>query len=77
MAKKQVTVILKDHYITRYWERVGRAPPRAQRAWLVSSLCSGRAKRQKDGKFKVKLRGSRHQAVLAREHDTWVAITVE
>lgn len=77
MAKRKVTIILTDHYITRYWERVGRVPPCVQKAWLASSICSGRTKRQKDGKFRVKLRGSRHQAVLAREHDTWVAITVE
>lgn len=78
MHGKNVTVILTDHFRERYRERVGNAPSSAQQAWVVTSIKSRRPKRQSDGKFRLKLVGSRHVVVLAREKGgVWVAVTVE
>ncbi|MDI6908090.1 MAG: hypothetical protein QMC81_11480 [Thermoanaerobacterales bacterium] len=74
---RQITVILTEHFQERYRERVGTAPASAQRAWVTRSLEVRRPKRQRDGKYRLKLVGSRHQAVLAREKDIWVAVTVK
>lgn len=75
--RRQVTIILTEHFKKRYRERVGTAPASAQRAWLARSLRKRRPKRQRDGKFTVKLAGSPYHAVLARENHVWVAITVK
>jgi len=74
---KKVTVTLTEHFKERYRERVGNAPPSAQQAWVARSLKSRRPKSQSDGKFRLKLVGSRHVVVLAREKGVWVAVTVE
>lgn len=71
-------VILTDHFGERYRERVGNAPSRSQRAWVIRSLRSVRPKRQSDGKYAVKLLGSNHVAILSHEYgNTWVALTVK
>jgi hypothetical protein len=44
---------------------------------VARSLKSRRPKSQSDGKFRLKLVGSRHVVVLAREKGVWVAVTVE
>lgn len=75
MKKKKMTVILTNHYQDRYRERVGNAPPAAQKAWLVKSLRQKKTKRI-GTRYIVKLIHSSHSAVLAREDKAWVAITV-
>ena len=71
-------VILTDHYIERYRERVGKAHPLAQQNWLNRSLRVKGARRQNDGKYMVKLVGSNHIAILSREYgNTWVALTIK
>lgn len=77
MRGKKVTVILTHHFKERYRERVGSAPPSAQQAWVARSLKSRRLKSQGDGTFRLKLVGSRHVVVLARENGVWVAVTVK
>jgi len=76
-VRRHVTVVLTDHFQERYRERVGTAPASAQRAWVTKSLKARRPKRQRDGKFTLKLIGSHHLAVLARENGIWVAVTVK
>lgn len=75
--RRQVTIILTDHFKERYRERVGTAPASAQRAWLARSLKTKRPKRQRNGKFTLKLTGSPYHAVLAKENNVWVAVTVK
>ncbi|GAB6170764.1 hypothetical protein JCM15765_02420 [Paradesulfitobacterium aromaticivorans] len=70
-------VVLTNHFIERYGERVGRASPQAQRKWLHQSLNKHTTRRQDDGRYSLKLVGSHHVAVLSREHSTWVALTIK
>jgi len=74
--KKNTIVILTDHYSQRYRERVGNAPPAAQRAWLAQSLRRRKAKRS-GNRYIVPLISSKHSAVLAREDEAWIAITIK
>lgn len=73
---KRLAVVVTDHFAERYRERVGPAPPAHQAAWLERTLRERRPKRQRDGTYVVKLKGSPHVAVLARDGGVWVAITV-
>ena len=77
MRRDRIMVIVTEHYSERYRERVGSAPASAQRAWLAKSLQARRPIRTPDGKFRLKLLGSRHAAVLVRENRVWVGVTVE
>jgi len=70
-------VALTKHFKERYVERVGNASSANQRAWIQISLMGGRPRRQRDGKYVVKLRGTSYDVVLAREDDIWVAVTVQ
>lgn len=69
-------VFLTDHYAKRYRQRVGTAPESSQRSWILNSLRVNRPRRGKDGKLRLKLRGSSCRVVLANEWDIWIAVTV-
>jgi hypothetical protein len=69
-------VVVTEHYSDRYRQRVGRAGPDSQAAWLRQTLRERRPKRQDDGTYWIKLKGSSHVAVLSRDGKIWVAITV-
>ncbi|NPV70308.1 MAG: hypothetical protein HPY55_06640 [Firmicutes bacterium] len=71
-----VRAVLTDHYMDACAERFGPARYRQQAAWIRNSLARRRPRRQKDGKYSLRLRGSSRVAILAFEGGWWIGITI-
>jgi len=74
--QKKTVVIVTNHYIERYRERVGQAPPAAQCRWIKRSLNKHTLHKLAGNHYRIKLIGAPFFATLARQDNMWIAITV-
>lgn len=77
MIDNKPIVHVTKHYMQRYRERVGTAPPTAQSVWIGNSLKKQTLHWIKGNQYRVKLNGAPFLVALAKEgKNVWVAITV-
>ncbi|HWP96432.1 MAG TPA: hypothetical protein VN426_06245 [Syntrophomonadaceae bacterium] len=76
MKKRKPVVIVTNHYIKRYRQRVGSAPPAAQSEWIRNSMDKHTLLWLRGNHYKIKLIGAPFYAALARQGNVWIAITV-
>lgn len=75
-GRRSFSVILTNHFRSRYEQRVGAASPQGQHGWVKNSLARNKPKSIGGDFYAVKLIGAPFVVRLAREGDFWVALTV-